>query len=443
VKDGRTSILVAEAADMVFRLNRRARADRIVANPVGDIEVNLADGTQASEGDLVITRHNDRRLHTLRGGWVRNGDRWTVTRVLKDGSMQVQRLGVAVGGSVTLPAAYVAEHVDLGYAVTAHRAQGMTVDTAHVVVTGSTTRENLYVSMTRGRDSNIAYVGLDKPDEGHAPPEPDSVNAHTVLYGVLQHIGGELSAHQMIEAERERWSSIAHLAAVYETIGPVAQRDRWVKVIQDCGLTEAQIEKVLTSQSFGPLIAELRRAEANHHDLGRLLPALVARRSLDDAEDIGAVLISRLQKAAQPKHGSRRPSPKLVVGLIPVADGPMNPDMATALGQLATEMEGRAMTLVEQAVEAKVPWLKRLGTVPDSESDRQRWLHEARTVAAYRDRYQVDGRRVLGEPKTEAQKLDAARAEQAVRRARAIAEEAANHQDGRSHTLESAGPAIG
>ncbi len=193
VKDGRTSILVAEATDMVIRLNRRARADRIVANPVGDIEVNLADGTQASEGDLVITRHNDRRLHTLRGGWVRNGDRWTVTRVHKDGSMQVQRLGVDFGGSVTLPAAYVAEHVDLGYAVTAHRAQGMTVDTSHVVVTGSTTRENFYVSMTRGRDSNIAYVALDKPDEGHAPPEPDEVNAHTVLYGVLQHIGGELS----------------------------------------------------------------------------------------------------------------------------------------------------------------------------------------------------------------------------------------------------------
>ena len=251
-KDGRTSILVAEAMDMVTRLNRRARADRIVANPVGDIEVNLSDGTQASEGDLVITRHNDRRLHTLRGGWVRNGDRWTVTRVHTDGSMQVQRLGVDFGGTVTLPAAYVAEHVDLGYAVTAHRAQGMTVDTSHVVVTGSTTRENFYVSMTRGRDSNIAYVALDKPDEGHAPPEPDEVNAHTVLYGVLQHLGGELSAHQMIVAEQDRWSSIAQLGAEYETIGAVAQRDRWVAAIKTSGLTEAQVEQVLTSPSLRP-----------------------------------------------------------------------------------------------------------------------------------------------------------------------------------------------
>lgn len=45
---------------------------------------------------------------------------------------------------------------------------------------------------------------------------------------MLQHLGGELSAHQMIEAEQERWSSIAQLAAEYETIGAVAQRDRWV-----------------------------------------------------------------------------------------------------------------------------------------------------------------------------------------------------------------------
>ncbi|MAS54083.1 MAG: conjugal transfer protein [Pimelobacter sp.] len=441
VKEGRTSILVAEATDMVIRLNRRARADRIVANPVGHIEVNLADGTQASKGDLIITRHNDRRLHTLRGGWVRNGDRWTVTRVHKDGSMQIQRLGVAIGGSVTLPAAYVAEHVDLGYAVTAHRAQGMTVDASHVVVTGSTTRENFYVSMTRGRDSNIAYVALDKPDEGHAPPEPDEVNAHTVLCGVLQHIGGELSAHQMIAAEQDRWSSIAQIAAEYETIGAVAQRDRWVAAIRGSGLTDAQVEQVLASESFGPLTAELRRAEANHHDVTRLLPALVARRSLDDAEDIGAVLISRLQKAAQPKRGSRRPSPKLVVGLVPVVGGPMSEEMARALADRADLMEARAMTLAKKAVEERVPWLKRLGTAPETAAARRRWLREVRTVAAYRDRYQVEGRTPLGVPTTEAQKLEAARAEQAIRRARSIADDAAMTQEGRSQALEARGRA--
>ncbi|MFD1826777.1 MULTISPECIES: helicase C-terminal domain-containing protein [Mumia] len=356
--------------------------------------------------------------------------------------MDVRRVGTGLEEAASLPASYVAEHVELGYAVTAHRAQGITADTSHVVVTSSTTRENLYVSMTRGRDSNVAYVALDKPDEGHSPPEPDKVNAHTVLYGVLQHIGGEVSAHHMIEAEQERWTSIAQLGAEYETIGAVAQRERWVEAVKNSGLTDAQVEHVLASESFGPLTVELRRAEANHHDVGRLLPPLVKRRSLDDAEDIGAVLISRLQKAAQSKQRKHRPSPKLVVGLIPVAGGPMDEMMVKALTERADLMEGRALALAEKAVEERQPWLKRLGTLPATEAARRRWLHQVRTVAAYRDRYQVEGHRTLGDPRTLAQKRDVARAEQAIRRARAISEGAAVSQERRSRTVEQQGRAL-
>lgn len=59
----------------------------------------------------------------------------------------------------------MAEHVDLGYAGTAHRAQGVTVDTAHVLVEPTSTRENFYVAMTRGKHANRAYAILDRPDE--------------------------------------------------------------------------------------------------------------------------------------------------------------------------------------------------------------------------------------------------------------------------------------
>ena len=444
VRAGRSTILVAEARESVKYLNTRARADRIAGGyPAGSIEVNLSDGTQASEGDLIITRSNDRRVRTLRGGWVRNGDRWRIAHVSKDGSMRVERVGVAFGGSVTLPATYVAEHVDLGYAVTAHRAQGITVDSSHVVVSATTTRENFYVSMTRGRDSNIAYVALDKPDEGHAPPELDEVTAHSVLYGVLHHSGAELSAHQMIESEQEHWSSIAQIAAEYETIAAVAQHDRWIGLLEICGLTDEQVELVLASDSFGPLTAELRRAEANHHDVDRLLPAVVARRLLDDAEDIGAVLISRLHKAAQPRQGKRRPEPNMVAGLIPVADGVMSPEMAAALRERQTLIESRALALAQKAIDTNEPWLKRLGTPPSREPARGRWLRELRTVVAYRDRYQSDGRSALGEPRTAAQKFDAARAEQGIRRARAISDQTATDRDGRSSRVARTGRVIG
>lgn len=101
------------------------------------------------------------------------------------------------------------------------------------------------------------------------------------------------------------------------------------------------------------------------------------------------------------------------------------------------------MALSETAVEEKAPWLKRLGAPPESEAARRRWLHEVRTVVAYRDRYRVEGRRVFGKPKNEAQKLDAARAEQAMHRARAIAEEVAATREGRSQALESRGRVLG
>lgn len=425
---GRSSVLVTEATRSVFELNKRARAERILDGDTrASTEVRLGDGGYASEGDIVITRRNDRRLKPLRGGWVRNGDRWQVTHVSKDGSVEVRRLAGTGHGTVTLPAAYVAEHVDLGYAVTAHRAQGVTVDTSHVVVSGTTTRENLYVSMTRGRDSNIAYVALDQPDDSHASPEPDDVTARTVLFGVLQHSGVELSAHQTIRTEQDNWCSIAQLAAEYETIAAVAQRDRWIQVLDRSGLTRDQVDQVVASDSFGALTAELRRAESSHHDVARLLPTVVASRGLDDALDIGAVLISRLQhETAGSRRGKRRSEPRLVAGLIPVADGPMDDEMVAALRERAELIEMRAQAMAQAHIDASSPWLKRLGDEPAGDLARQSWVREVATVAAYRDRYGINTRSLLGdEPTTDAQRRDAGRAEQAVRRARAIANHAA------------------
>ena len=80
-----------------------------------------------------------------------------------------------------LPPDYVSEHVELGYATTAHRAQGRTVDTAHAYLSAATVRESLYVMATRGRETNKLYVDTTyDPDTqtSHQEPETPAPRGH-------------------------------------------------------------------------------------------------------------------------------------------------------------------------------------------------------------------------------------------------------------------------
>ena len=426
---GKASILVAETQQSVTTLNQRARADRIIDGTVNpDKELPLHDGTAVCEGDLVITRRNNRRLRSG-SSWVRNGDRWIVTQLRDDGSITIRKTGRRFGGSILLPASYVAEHVDLGYAVTAHRAQGVTVDTAHVLVEPTTTRENFYVAMTRGMRSNRAYVILDRIDDAHTeshPGENPDATGRSVLNGVLQHVGAELSAHETITAEHEQWGSIAQLAAEYETIAAAAQRDRWASLVRASGLTAEQVDTVLDSETFGALTAELRRAEANHHDMDRLLPRLVAARGFGDADDIASVLHHRVERAtARPAGSGRtRKAPRLIAGLVPHADGPMYTDMRRALDERRELIEARTDAVLDAARDAREAWTKPLGVPPRDSRKATAWRRHARTVAAYRDRYRITDDTPLGSPpQSTAQKIDAARARTALDKARDISRE--------------------
>ncbi|UOQ61507.1 relaxase domain-containing protein [Leucobacter rhizosphaerae] len=424
---GIASILVTDAAESMAALNLRARTELILAGVVQPLrgEVALDGGATAAVGDVVITRDNRRDLRS-RTAWVQNGNRWIITKVRRDGSVTIRPATQDRRGSIVLPADYVAEHLDLGYAVTAYRAQGVTVDTSHVLVDPSMTRENLYVAMTRGRDGNYAYVAVDAPDDAHLNPhevEDAEEDARRVLFGVLNHSGAELSVHETIDREQEKWGSIRQLAAEYETIATEAQHDRWATLIRASGLTQAQADAVLDSDAFGALAAELRRAEANHHDVDQLFPRLVKARAFDDADDLASVLHWRLATATgHPASGGRTAQvPRLIAGLIPVAGGITEPDMRQALAERHQLIEQRAAILADQAAADDAPWLRALGTQPDDPRKQGAWVRYARTVGAYRDRYGITSDDALGsEPEGVVQKIDHARAAQSIQRARAL-----------------------
>ena len=178
---GRDALMLAPTRSAVAQLNTRARSHRLQRHqlqrhqsswPKPAPEVALADGLHASEGDVIITRTNDRRLRVPGGGWVRNGARWTVQAVGTDGSLAAAPL--TGGSTVRLPAAYVAASVGLGYATTVHAAQGLTCDTVHGLVSGAETRPQLYTLLTRGRSQNHLYLQMDGTTDLHDLARPDA-----------------------------------------------------------------------------------------------------------------------------------------------------------------------------------------------------------------------------------------------------------------------------
>ena len=105
---------------------------------------------------MIITRTNDRRLRASPTDFVRNGDRWTVTKISTRGDITVRHLRSQL--ICRLPADYVRTSIGLGYATTIHGAQGVSADTMHGMLTGRESRQQLYTMLTRGRHANHLYL---------------------------------------------------------------------------------------------------------------------------------------------------------------------------------------------------------------------------------------------------------------------------------------------
>jgi conjugative relaxase-like TrwC/TraI family protein len=160
---GQGSVAVlASTNGTVHRLNEALQAERLAAGELRGPGLGLPSGQRIHVGDQVATRQNDRTLRTDRGAMVCNRARWTVEAVDPIGSVAV----TSRDGRVTLPAEYVAEHLELAYAETVHAAQGRTVDHSLVLADGPVDGTTVYVALTRGRQTNNAYAVTDGTEPG-------------------------------------------------------------------------------------------------------------------------------------------------------------------------------------------------------------------------------------------------------------------------------------
>jgi conjugative relaxase-like TrwC/TraI family protein len=148
--DAGDAIMIAHRRTDVAELNALARQRMHRDGRLGDEE--LAASTRAfAVGDLVIARRNDRRAGVV------NGARAEVVGV--DLERRSVSLRTADGTGRELDSSYLDEGwLDHAYALTAHAAQGATVDRSFVLGSDELYREWGYTALSRHRDQARFYV---------------------------------------------------------------------------------------------------------------------------------------------------------------------------------------------------------------------------------------------------------------------------------------------
>ncbi|WP_433603715.1 MobF family relaxase (plasmid) [Nocardia sp. CA-135953] len=306
---GLDSVLLAPTRELVSDLNARARADRLARDPQADtgMEVPLGDGLAASVGDVITTRENAYRLRLSKTDHVRNGYRWIVRALHPDGRITASHIGS--GRVVTLPADYVATKTSLGYATTIDSAQGLTSDTSHTVLTGSESRQQAYVALTRGRRENHIHVVTALDGEDTAPQLYQAIHPDThldVLTAILGRDGGQVSATTAQRQAADPRARLAHAADAYtDALAVVAQLRTDPTVLEDIDTAAEQLVPGLTDEPAYPTLRhQLSALALGGADPVAILTAAVARRELDTADDRAAVLSWRIDPTGGRRDGA-------------------------------------------------------------------------------------------------------------------------------------------
>ena len=281
---GRTSIIIASTTERVGALNDQIAAERAASGATTDPQhpATTRDGHALRLGDTILTRRNAPHLpYGGRGQFVRNGDLWTLTDIRPDGTLVATAADHSV---VELPADYAAAHVQLGYAATVHRAQGVTVDTAHAVLDPAADRNLAYVALTRGRERNTAWLVVE-----------DDQPTGAVLDTIASRSPDNPS---VIVAQAQEWLDAGDPVRerdIYTDLVGTADRIRWAERLRQLAAGKkipAQAARASASLAFKGLITRLNGLEAEGIDIDALLVDLT--QDLGRPRDPAALLCWRI-----------------------------------------------------------------------------------------------------------------------------------------------------
>jgi hypothetical protein len=389
---------------------------------------------QLAVGDRVVCGHN-----AIGELGVANGSRGTITALDPQARTLTLRLDGHDKRTVTLSKWYLDgrgrgernRRVDLAYATTGHRAQGLTRGRALVRLTGSEDVNWLYVQLSRARQDTRLYAVVGPEPQGAWEldlPDREQLDGYLQLAQALSRAGGQTLAMDTPSSPDLQRLSTAELRAERDRLRhqlDQAPRDRSRELARATAHRE-QAEAALAAhqQPTGRQPAGMLRWLGRGGEQPARMPGGVAvatqqaNRAYDHERDLR-------------QHQQRRD------GWLE-ANAHLGPAYQKVMRILAWQRRATGL-----AVEADRPGyvLEALGPVPASTRGRRAWRQAAAEIEQYRRSYQVtDPDRALGsEPHDPAQRAARQRVRTAIGRVQAKQRAAERTRD-RQPTTQSHSP---
>jgi conjugative relaxase-like TrwC/TraI family protein len=440
VKDPeQTVVILARLRAEVDQFNLACQQLRDHSGQLGRDRLQVGDRSFAV-GDLVVCGKN--ALRTL---GVANATRGLVTAI--DPQQRAITVQLEDGTSVTLPRSYLDERpswwlrgnpdrriLDLAYATTGHKAQGLTRERALVRVTGAEDANWLHVQASRAKQETRLYAvvapeartpELDAPD--HPARTVDAQLAAGLRRDGSQELAldttGRLDLSQMttqeLRAERTRLTTLLR----------DAPPDRSRQLAHTIRLRE-QAEQGMAEATTKADAARQRVAEQGG-GAGRLLhrrEISQAREQLALAETAQRLARQQADRAADRERAARR-AQQLRDGWLerhPAADAEDR--------ELTRVLAWRGRVHAKAAELERPAWTRELGEPPQSVRGRKAWRQTHALLSDYRQRYGItDPERALG-PEPRRLDLEQRQARRTTRQAiERLHERQRAHREQRAH----------
>jgi hypothetical protein len=405
-QQGERVVILAHRRDEVDQLNTACQQLRQEAGQLGAERLQVGD-RRVAVGDLVVCGKN-----ALRSLGVANATRGQVTAL--DTAQRTITLQLEDGKHVTLTRAYLDERphwwtrgnpnrrtLDLGYASTGHRSQGVTLYRALVRVAGTEDHQWLYVAATRAARETTFFdvVG----------PEPRAVDLELDV-PILQPRRLEEQLATIGRRDRSKQLAIDAGAAAPLQLRAMskrqlrAERDRVAKLIAEAPpnrgrlLARATDQREQAEQGLADATEAVQAAQRRIAELGQGAGRLLRRPQLAEARDRLALAETartlagqQADRAADRERVARRAQQEHL------AWRERHADLLATDRELTRVLAWRGRVHARAVALERPGWLRELGEPPPTVEGQRALRQNLARIQQYRERYGItDPDRALG-----------------------------------------------